>query len=204
MEPYRSLHMYSDVLVVVRSVPRTLLNLDPRDADPPPSTLQPTQSFLETAGKSLTLYMIGSSRLHREMSETSRVEMDELPASIPWIVFDKARTVVKLFHTRSVASQFQFKMVGVQEGVGSYVSGFTFNLGFSKGLFSHGDPLEVEGSKEIVRVAEKFWWFEHMYKHLKSLTWAQRNNFTQNIAFARVRGVVYSGLAERCSLKWSL
>ena len=40
-------------------------------------------------------------------------------------------------------------MVGVQEGVGSYVSGFTFNLGFSEGLFSHEDPLEVEGSKEI-------------------------------------------------------
>ena len=50
-------------------------------------------------------HMIGSSRLHREMLETSRVEMDELPASIPWIVFDKARAVVKLFHTRSVASQ---------------------------------------------------------------------------------------------------
>ena len=80
------------------------LILDPRDAEPPPSTLQ---FFLKTAGKSLTLYMIGSSRLHREMLETSRVEMDELPASIPWIVFDKARTVVKLFHTRSVASQFQ-------------------------------------------------------------------------------------------------
>ena len=82
----------------------TLLNLDPRDAEPPPSTLQ---FFLETAGKSLTLYMIGSSRLHRKMSEASRVEIDELPASITWIVFDKARTVVKLFHTRSVASQFQ-------------------------------------------------------------------------------------------------
>ena len=40
------------------------------------------------------------------MVETSRVEIDELPASIPWIVFDKARAVVKLFHTRSVASQF--------------------------------------------------------------------------------------------------
>ena len=40
------------------------------------------------------------------MLETSRVEIDELPASIPWIVFDKARTVVELFHTRSVASQF--------------------------------------------------------------------------------------------------
>ena len=68
-----------------------------------------TQSFLETAGKSLTamtLYMIGSSRLHRKMLETSRVEIDELPASIPWIVFDKARAVVELFHTRSVASQF--------------------------------------------------------------------------------------------------
>ena len=50
--------------------------------------------------------MIGSSRLHRKMLETSRVEIDELPASIPWIVFDKARAVVKLFHTRSVASQF--------------------------------------------------------------------------------------------------
>ena len=80
--------------------------------------------------------------------------------------------------------------MGVQERLGSYVPGFTFNLGFSGGLFSHGDPLEVEGTKEIVRVAEKFWWFEHMYKHQKSLTWAQRNNFTQNIAFARVRGVV--------------
>ena len=34
-------------------------------------------------------------RLHRK---TSRVEFDELPASIPWIVFDKAsRAVVKLF-----------------------------------------------------------------------------------------------------------
>ena len=60
----------------------------------------------KTAGKSLTLYMIGSLRLHRKMLETSRVEIDELPASIPWIVFDKARTVVKLFHTRSVPSQF--------------------------------------------------------------------------------------------------
>eukprot|EP00731_Ephydatia_muelleri_P004081 Em0002g257a len=65
----------------------------------------------------------------------------------------------------------QLAKVGVQEGLGSYVPGFTFNLGFSGGLFSHGDPLEVEGSKEIVRVAEKLlWWFEHMYKHLKSLT----------------------------------
>ena len=91
-------------------------------------------------------------------------------------------------------------MVGVQEGVGSYVPGFTFNLGFSGGLFSHGDPLEVEGCREIVRVAEKFWWFEHMYKHLKSLTWAQRNNITH----ARVRGVVYSGLAEGCGLQSSL
>ena len=73
---------------------------------PRPSTLQPTQSFLETAGKTLTLYMIGPSRLHRKMLETCRGEIDEFPASIPWIVFDKARTVVKLFHTRSVASHF--------------------------------------------------------------------------------------------------
>ena len=42
-----------------------------------------------------------------------------------------------------------------------------------------------------------------MYKHLKSLTWAQRNNFTLNIAFARVRGVVYSGLAEGCGYEWA-
>ncbi|KAL5506710.1 hypothetical protein EMCRGX_G008437 [Ephydatia muelleri] len=35
------------------------------------------------------------------MLETSRAEFDELPASIPWIVFDKARAVVKLFHTRA-------------------------------------------------------------------------------------------------------
>ena len=88
-------------------------------------------------------------------------------------------------------------MVGVQERLGSYVPGFTFNLGFSGGLFSHGDPLEVEGSKEIVRVAEKFWWFEHMYKHQKPHLGTEEQlieNITQNIAFARVRGVVLSGL----------
>ena len=88
-------------------------------------------------------------------------------------------------------------MVGVQERLGSYVPGFTFNLGFSGGLFSHGDPLEVEGSKEIVRVAEKFWWFEHMYKHQKPHLGTVEQlieNITQNIAFARVRGVVLSRL----------
>eukprot|EP00731_Ephydatia_muelleri_P004218 Em0002g394a len=47
-----------------------------------------------------------TSQQNLKMLETSRVEIDELPASIPWIVFDKARAVVELFHTRSVASQF--------------------------------------------------------------------------------------------------
>eukprot|EP00731_Ephydatia_muelleri_P004210 Em0002g386a len=47
-----------------------------------------------------------TSQQNLKMLETSRVEIDELPASIPWIVLDKARVVVELFHTRSVASQF--------------------------------------------------------------------------------------------------
>ncbi|KAL5506571.1 hypothetical protein EMCRGX_G008243 [Ephydatia muelleri] len=83
-------------------------------------------------------------------------------------------------------------MVGVQERLGSYVPGFTFNLGFSGGLFSRGDPLEVEGSQEIVRVAEKFWWFEHMYKHQKPHLGTEEQlieNITQNIAFARQYGI---------------
>ena len=88
-------------------------------------------------------------------------------------------------------------MVAVQERLRSYVPGFTFNLGFSGGLFSQGDPLEVEGSQELVRVADKFWWFEHMYKHQKPHLGTEEQliqSITQNIAFARVRGVVMSGL----------
>ncbi|KAL5506621.1 hypothetical protein EMCRGX_G008306 [Ephydatia muelleri] len=86
VEPYR---VYSDVPVVARSWQRryharTLLILDPRDAYSPPS---------------ITTVLPGNSW---KMLETSRVEIDELPASIPWIVFDKARTVVKLFHTSSL------------------------------------------------------------------------------------------------------
>ena len=83
-------------------------------------------------------------------------------------------------------------MVGVQEGVGSYVPGFTFNLGFSGGLFSHGDPLEVEGSKEIVRVAEKFWWFEHMYKHQKPHLGTEEQHHPEYCLCQ----------SEGCSLQW--
>lgn len=83
-------------------------------------------------------------------------------------------------------------LVNAQEQFRTYVSGFTFNLGFSGGLFALGNPAEVEGSKEIVSVANKFWWFEHMYKHQKPhlCTEAQLlGNMSKNIAFARRSGI---------------
>ncbi|KAL5506717.1 hypothetical protein EMCRGX_G008447 [Ephydatia muelleri] len=66
-----------------------------------------------------------------KMLETSRVEIDELPGSIPWIVFDKARAVVKLFHTRSmIISRIVVVTSSLHEAVYSFPS-------------NHSSPLQL-------------------------------------------------------------
>ena len=68
--------------------------------------------------------MIGSSRLHRKMLETSRVEIDELPASIPWIVFD----------TVSVSLDSEPSLQHLMEKVAAVIPSKCWAIGFQLGL----------------------------------------------------------------------
>ena len=83
-------------------------------------------------------------------------------------------------------------MISVQEKLQEWVPGFHFNLGFSGGYFLHGNDEEDEGDWELVKNADKFWWFSHMWLHQKAHT---RNTLEEmvedlkkNLEFAKVRG----------------
>ncbi|XP_033123011.1 bifunctional heparan sulfate N-deacetylase/N-sulfotransferase 4-like [Anneissia japonica] len=54
-----------------------------------------------------------------------------------------------------------------QENLRRIIPGFTFNLGFSGTYFKKGNKNENEGDVEILRRADKFWWFPHMYNHMR-------------------------------------
>lgn len=83
-------------------------------------------------------------------------------------------------------------MISVQKKLQERVPGFRFNLGFSGGYFLHGSDEEDEGDWELVKNADKFWWFGHMWLHKKAHT---RDNLEElvehlklNLEFAKVRG----------------
>ena len=59
-------------------------------------------------------------------------------------------------------------MISVQKKLQERVPGFHFNLGFSGGYFLHGSDEEDEGDWELLKNADKFWWFSHMWLHKKS------------------------------------
>ena len=81
-------------------------------------------------------------------------------------------------------------LLSTQESLQKIVPGFTFNLGFSGYYFLHGNNEEDEGDKALVENANKFWWFDHTWKHekphkqtsLKQLVY----NFRKNLDFAKV------------------
>ena len=82
-------------------------------------------------------------------------------------------------------------MISVQKKLQERVPGFHFNLGFSGGYFLHGNEEEDEGDWELVKNADKFWWFSHMWLHQKAHT---RNTLEEmvedlkkNLEFAKVR-----------------
>ncbi|XP_067046227.1 bifunctional heparan sulfate N-deacetylase/N-sulfotransferase-like isoform X2 [Acropora muricata] len=58
-------------------------------------------------------------------------------------------------------------MLSVQRKLQERVPGFRFNLGFSGGYFLHGSDEENEGDRELVKNADNFWWFSHMWLHMK-------------------------------------
>ena len=68
--------------------------------------------------------------------------------------------------------------------------GFKFNLGFSSYYFLHGDDEEDGGDNALVENADKFWWFDHTWKHVKphkSTSLKQLiYEFKKNLEFAKV------------------
>ena len=81
-------------------------------------------------------------------------------------------------------------MISVQNKLQERVPGFHFNLGYSGGYFLHGNDEEDEGDRELVRNADKFWWFSHMWLHKKA---HERNTLEElvedlkmNLEFAKV------------------
>lgn len=56
-------------------------------------------------------------------------------------------------------------MISVQKKIRERVPGFHFNLGFSGGHFLAGNEKEDEGDQELIKNADKFWWFSHMWLH---------------------------------------
>lgn len=41
--------------------------------------------------------------------------------------------------------------------------GFYFNLGYFGGMFLLGNDEEDEGDWELIKNADKFWWFSYMW-----------------------------------------
>ncbi|XP_065063486.1 bifunctional heparan sulfate N-deacetylase/N-sulfotransferase 3-like isoform X2 [Rhopilema esculentum] len=58
-------------------------------------------------------------------------------------------------------------LVESQDRLSRKVKNFRFNLGFSGHYFKHGTSEENEGDEMLVKHADKFSWFPHMYKHRK-------------------------------------
>ena len=58
-------------------------------------------------------------------------------------------------------------MLAAQSKLQESVPGFRFNLGFSGAFFLDGDDDEDEGDWALIRNAKSFWWFSHMWGHVK-------------------------------------
>ena len=54
-----------------------------------------------------------------------------------------------------------------QERISQKIENFKFNLGFSGYYFKRGSAEENEGDELLIKYRHKFWWFPHMYRHIK-------------------------------------
>lgn len=83
-------------------------------------------------------------------------------------------------------------LISVQNRIRSKVPGFQFNLGFSGYHYDKapGTDQEDEGDKEIIRNAEQFWWFSHMWSHRKPHEISNpedlKKELLNNLQFAKV------------------
>jgi len=82
-------------------------------------------------------------------------------------------------------------LISVQKKIRERVPGFHFNLGFSGGYFLAGNEKEDEGDRELIKNADEFWWFSHMWLHKqpherKTLE-DMVEDLKKNLDFAKVR-----------------
>jgi len=59
------------------------------------------------------------------------------------------------------------ELVMAQERISQKIENFRFNLGFSGYYFKRGSAEENEGDELLIKYRRKFWWFPHMYRHIK-------------------------------------
>lgn len=81
-------------------------------------------------------------------------------------------------------------MISVQKKLQERVPGFHFNLGYSGGHFLGGNEKEDEGDWELIKNADKFWWFSHMWLHQqphdKKTLESMVEDLKKNLDFAKV------------------
>ncbi|XP_067259115.1 bifunctional heparan sulfate N-deacetylase/N-sulfotransferase 4 isoform X1 [Chanodichthys erythropterus] len=58
-------------------------------------------------------------------------------------------------------------LLETQNTLRSYVSNFTFNLGFSGKFFHTGTQEEDDGDDLLLKYVDEFWWFPHMWSHMQ-------------------------------------
>ncbi|PIK52841.1 putative bifunctional heparan sulfate N-deacetylase/N-sulfotransferase-like [Apostichopus japonicus] len=58
-------------------------------------------------------------------------------------------------------------MLVEQDILAKLVPGFRFNLGFSGKFFQRGTDEENLGDERLLKHADKFWWFPHMWNHMQ-------------------------------------
>uniref|UniRef100_A0A8C2KFM6 [heparan sulfate]-glucosamine N-sulfotransferase n=1 Tax=Cyprinus carpio TaxID=7962 RepID=A0A8C2KFM6_CYPCA len=58
-------------------------------------------------------------------------------------------------------------LLETQNMLRSYISNFTFNLGFSGKFFHTGTQEEDDGDDLLLKYVDEFWWFPHMWSHMQ-------------------------------------
>ncbi|KAK2560252.1 Bifunctional heparan sulfate N-deacetylase/N-sulfotransferase 4 [Acropora cervicornis] len=83
------------------------------------------------------------------------------------------------------------EMISEQDRLKQKIPGFKFNLGFSGRGFKQGDDEEDEGDMALIKYADKFTWFGHLYDHEQphKRTYAEIvKSLKKNEEFAKIKG----------------
>ncbi|XP_071808785.1 bifunctional heparan sulfate N-deacetylase/N-sulfotransferase 3-like [Asterias amurensis] len=81
-----------------------------------------------------------------------------------------------------------------QDILAEKIPGFSFKLGFSGKFFKRGNEKEMEGDEALVKNAQKFSWFPHMWNHAQPHTFDNQtqlvNDMKKNVHFAKTHQIV--------------